>query len=130
MANNEYEVGYGKPPLHSRFKKGQSGNVHGRPKNSLNLRTIVEAALRERIVVTENGKRRKISKLEIAVKQLANKAAAGDPRSTRQVLDLFQILGLANIPTSQHSETLSEADQQMLKNLQLRLRPQDDGENQ
>ena len=32
-----YEVGYGKPPLHSRFKKGQSGNPKGFPKGGEKL---------------------------------------------------------------------------------------------
>src|SRR6202043_802995 len=29
---NEQEVGYGKPPMHTRFRKGQSGNPGGRPR--------------------------------------------------------------------------------------------------
>jgi hypothetical protein len=28
----DYEVGYGKPPKHTRFRKGQSGNPGGRPR--------------------------------------------------------------------------------------------------
>ena len=30
--SDPYKVGYGKPPRHSQFKKGQSGNPQGRPK--------------------------------------------------------------------------------------------------
>ena len=37
-----YQVGYCRPPLHSRFKPGQSGNPKGRPKQSRNMRTIVK----------------------------------------------------------------------------------------
>jgi hypothetical protein len=29
-----YEVGYGKPPVHTRFKKGQSGNPRGSSRKS------------------------------------------------------------------------------------------------
>jgi hypothetical protein len=29
-----YDVGYGKPPLHTRFRKGQSGNPKGRSKGT------------------------------------------------------------------------------------------------
>ena len=35
----EYSVGYGRAPLHSRFKPGQSGNAKGRPKDSRNVKT-------------------------------------------------------------------------------------------
>ena len=46
----DYEVGRGKPPVHSRFKKGQSGNPRGpRPKN---LPALLVDALNEEVVVT------------------------------------------------------------------------------
>ena len=40
-----YQVGYCRPPLHSRFKPGQSGNPKGRLKQSRNLRSIQAARL-------------------------------------------------------------------------------------
>ena len=84
MPNKEgpnYEVGYGKPPRHTRFKKGQSGNPKGRPNGSKNAATLLNEALHEEVVVNENGRRRTLTKLEAAMKQLANRAAAGDHRS-------------------------------------------------
>ncbi len=48
-----YAIGYGRPPAHSRFKPGQSGNSKGRAKYSRNLRTIVEEVLQQRIVIRE-----------------------------------------------------------------------------
>ena len=76
--SSEYEVGYGKPPRHSQFKKGRSGNPNGRPKGSLNLATLLERILHEKVVINENGQRREITKGEAALKQLVNKSAAGD----------------------------------------------------
>ena len=86
MAFDNDEVGFGKPPKHSRFKKGQSGNPEGRPKGSLNLRTIFERALRERVRIREKGKHRVAKKWEIAMKQLANQAARGDLAAIRLIL--------------------------------------------
>jgi hypothetical protein len=43
----EYAADYRKPPLHTRFKKGQSGNPRGRP--AKNLPALLAAALNEKI---------------------------------------------------------------------------------
>src|SRR5215472_13361203 len=72
-ASRDYEVGYGKPPRHTRFKKGQSGNPRGRPRDSKNLKTLLNDALDEPVVVTEEGRRRKITKREAIVTQLVNR---------------------------------------------------------
>ncbi len=99
-------VGYGRPPRATQFKPGQSGNPKGRPKGSLNLETVLGRALAEKVVIVENGRRRRLSKLQIAVKQLVNKAAAGDPRAT-QLLLKPSISDTRNLPISE----ISEADQ-------------------
>jgi hypothetical protein len=82
-------VGYGKPPKASQFKKGMSGNPKGRPPGALNFATVLQRALREKVTVTENGRRRVITKLVAAVKQLVNKAASGDQRALQQLLGLL-----------------------------------------
>jgi hypothetical protein len=90
MSGDVDKVGFGRPPKHSQFKKGVSGNAAGRPKGSRNVSGVIAAALAEQVVVTENGRRRSISKLEVAVKQLANKAATGDRHAIKLILDLLQ----------------------------------------
>ena len=84
----DYEVGRGKPPVHTRFKKGQSGNPRGpRPKN---LSALLLDALNEKVVVTIDGERREITKREAIATQLVNKSTAADLRATKMVIDMMK----------------------------------------
>jgi Family of unknown function (DUF5681) len=86
----EWQVGYRKPPEHSRFRKGQSGNSKGRPKGRKNYRDRFHDIINEKVVVNENGRRRKLSKFDVAVQQAINKAAGGDFRGIRMFLELYR----------------------------------------
>ena len=80
-------VGYRSPPKHSQFAKGRSGNPNGRPKGVRNFATVIEAELNTKIPITENGKRKSISKREAVAKQLVNKAASGDTKAIPLLLN-------------------------------------------
>jgi hypothetical protein len=86
----DYEVGYGKPPRHAGFHKGRSGNPKGRPKGSKNLATLLSQALDEKVMLTENGRRRRVTKRELVVTQLVNKSASADLRAIKQLTDIVQ----------------------------------------
>ena len=81
-----YQVGYAKPPQYTRFRKGQSGNPKGRPKGLQSFARLARQAFNEKIAIKENGERRIITKLQAALKQLANKAASGDAAAIREML--------------------------------------------
>ena len=51
--NEDSKVGYGKPPKHSRFKKGQSGNPRGKPRGTKNSATLLRQALLASVIVKE-----------------------------------------------------------------------------
>jgi hypothetical protein len=102
-----YEVGFGKPPAHSRFKKGQSGNPWGRPPGAKNLKTLLNEALNERVIVAENGRRRKISKFLVIIKQVVNQSAKADWRHTKILLDIIRDIERQGEPAS--PATSSEA---------------------
>jgi hypothetical protein len=85
------KVGYGQPPTATRFRKGQSGNPRGRPKGSKNVKTLLQQALNEKIMVNECGRRKKISKLQAGMKQLANKIAAGDAKPTLKIIEMYYL---------------------------------------
>ena len=112
-------VGYGRPPHATRFRPGQSGNPRGQPKGARNLSTIIAAALSERVAVNENGRRRRITKLEAAVKQLVNRAASGEARATQLLLALVQANEAR--PAQQDASRLSDADAIVMAELTRRL---------
>jgi len=75
-----YEVGYGKPPTHSQFRPGQSGNPAGRRKGVCNLKTDVIRMLRTPVKV-KGGRPRTRSTQEGALMVLREKTLRADPRS-------------------------------------------------
>jgi hypothetical protein len=84
------KVGYRNPPEKSRFKTGQSGNPRGRPKGALNLATILERTLREPVIIVENGKRKTVTKIEAAIKELVNQAASGELKALQLLATLVR----------------------------------------
>jgi len=119
-SEGDYEVGYGKPPRDTRFKRGQSGNPRGRPPGAKNLSTLLNEALNESVVVTENGGRKRISKRQAAFKQLVNDAAKGDWRALRLLVDILQDIERRTEPQTEES-SFSLADEKVIAQLKARL---------
>lgn len=88
---SEYEVGYGKPPKNTRFKKGQSGNPKGRLKGRKNMSTIVSNVLDRNVTITENGQTRKVKFMEALVNQMAAKALNGSTRDQIALLKAIHV---------------------------------------
>lgn len=115
------KVGYCNPPEHSRFKTGQSGNPRGRPKGTLNMATVLERTLREKVAITENGKRKIITKLEAAIKQLTNKAASGELKALQLLAALVRSAEERATQTAAPSAVLDEVDQKVVLGILERL---------
>jgi len=81
-------VGYRRPPADRQFKPGQSGNPKGRPKGSKNFVTTFAAILNRPIKIRDrnNGKTRTVSKLEVMIESITNKAMAGDAKAFATVI--------------------------------------------
>lgn len=84
----DYDVGYRKPPRHSQFKKGQSGNPKGRPKGTRNLRTDFLEELGERMTIREGSREITISKQRVFIKSLMSGALKGNSAAIKSVLDM------------------------------------------
>lgn len=83
MDDREDKVGFGRPPKHGQFKKGQSGNPNGRPKRSTDLNTILTQELDRLVVMTQAGERHEVSVRKAIVKNLIAKAIQGNLRCLR-----------------------------------------------
>jgi len=79
---SDYEVGYGKPPKHTRFKKGRSGNPKGRPKKRKRLAESFDEELRQEITIKDKT----LSMQEVIIKALVQNAAKGKPAALKAVL--------------------------------------------
>ena len=81
-------VGYRRPPKHTRFQRGMSGNPRGRPKKSQNLKTIIQHALTASVVVREGENKRHVSKLEGIVLRQVESALKGDGKAALAALKM------------------------------------------
>jgi hypothetical protein len=90
----DYEVGYGKPPKHSRFPPGHSGNPKGKQKGKKGLKTDLADELDAKQTIQINGKPVTGRRQKLVVMALAARAAAGDLKAARTLLPLIvQVLG-------------------------------------
>jgi hypothetical protein len=120
-------VGYRNPPEGSRFKKGTSGNPKGRRKGSLNIATVFMKTLHEKVVINEHGKRRTITKLEAAFKQLVNKAAGGDLRAITQLRESArEAEEKQNVATMQQISVVDDPDQEVIQGILKRFQKKDE----
>jgi hypothetical protein len=113
-----YEIGYKKPPRHSRFKPGQSGNSKGRPKKAKSLNTIVREHLTQKVPVrTANGEK-KISRIEAVLHKTLEQAMKGNPRALAELIKLYASAvpeEKADHDLGQHDEDLTATDLAILE---------------
>ena len=118
----DYEVGYRKPPRHTRFTKGHSGNPQGRPPEAKNLSNLLLQELNQRVIVAVDGKRKAITKWRAFIKQLVDRAAAGDWRAGKLILDLYSGIESRVEATSAQTADFTDADLKVIDQLKARLR--------
>lgn len=108
----DYEVGYGKPPVHTRFQKGRSGNPSGRRARQPTMEELIATELRKKITITENGETRQITKKQAIAMRCVQKAMQGDFRAQKHIAESLRLL-----------ETVPPDDEQIVFTLKL----EDDG---
>src|SRR5262245_32817793 len=83
-----YRVGYGRPPLETRFKPNQAGNPKGRPRRPLSLHAVVEKVLEEKVEIRVGDRILRMSNRQALVRTAVRRALNGDPKLLRTVAQL------------------------------------------
>jgi hypothetical protein len=90
--NDDGKVGDKHPPKTSQWKKGQSGNRHGRTKGSRNLATELINELQEKLRISERGVSKTITKQQALIKALIAKSLQGDMRAISIVFSTLRLI--------------------------------------
>jgi hypothetical protein len=125
--DDDYKIGYRKPPKHSQFKKGQSGNPRGRRKapNSLDFLALLRKSMTKKVKVRVGGDIAYFSKIEAGAEQVANKLASGDLRTIKMVLPMLAKLNEFD-RYERDAEGRSEAHRKLAEMLGLEWKPEDE----
>ena len=113
-SGDDIKVGYKRPPRHSRFQPGRSGNQRGKQKGVRNLGSDVKRTLEVPVRLNEQGKERRVSTQEAALMRLREKALKGDARSLDRFLELAKIFNNSAAVESLGDEALAAEDQAIL----------------
>jgi len=112
--DHTFSVGYGKPPAHTQFKPGQSGNPKGRRKGQRNVRTVVEEALNQRIRIREGDRTRSLTKLDGVILTMIAGALKGDAKALASLIAVMRSLGMTGEPPAANDQKPFTADDESL----------------
>jgi hypothetical protein len=120
MSNNEYDVGYKKPPKSGQFQKGVSGNPQGRSKGTKNLKTDLQEELSSTINVVEGGTHITLTKQRALIKALSTKALKGDVRAMSTLIKMIERLLNDEAEDIENNKPLSSSDQALINSFLAR----------
>lgn len=107
---DEYKVGYGKPPLENQIKKGERrnplGRGAGRKPPETDLARLFAEELRKEVKIQEDGKSKKVSKAAVMVTRFVNEAIKGDRKAAEMV---FKLMASADTSAGHDEGDLSPA---------------------
>ncbi len=120
--DDDYEIGYSKPPRDSQFKKGQSGNPKGRPRGVRNFKTELIEVINSKVKVNRNGKKQKISAKYAVFLKLTEKSLSGNVPAIRTLIELMRTYDEEEIDLA--AAALSNEDAKIIERFTKQIRDQ------
>ena len=81
-SSKDYEIGYGRPPKATQWKKGQSANRGGRSSaRQIGFLEMIDNLLLTSVKITRDGEPKWVTTLEAILEQLWSRGIAGDRRA-------------------------------------------------
>jgi Family of unknown function (DUF5681) len=112
-SEDDTKVGYKRPPRHTRFQPGRSGNPRGRQKGLHNLASDVKRTLEAPVKLNDRGRQRLVSTQEATLLRLREKALNGDQRAIDRLVQLAEAYN-SLIAADPISDTTLAADDQAI----------------
>ena len=119
-AEQDYIVGYGRPPKATQFKPGQSGNPKGRKRKPKSVPAQTQDIMQKKINITEGGRTKRLTFQEVILLRIANNAAKGDLKAASLVFSLINSEAAAQSDTIDETK-LSAEDQALFEQMMAEL---------
>jgi len=118
---DDYKVGYGRPPLETRWRKGESGNPRKKPRRQETIVEMLDRLLLSPVNITLNGETKRVPSLEAIISQLQVKEMSGSASASRILLKYrafasqhaekeFQLIFVDGQSTPAVSDVISRGD--------------------
>jgi hypothetical protein len=114
-SNNSYLIGYARPPKHTQFRPGQSGNPGGHRKKRQSLQDIVANVLFEKMEVQIGERTEKIPGVAGLIRTAMSRALQGDYKFLMAVIAFIRLSGLSDVGSDAlMPETNARSDEAVL----------------
>jgi len=105
---SNYIVGYGKPPVNTRWQKGQCGNpMKKRPVRMPDVADMIDAKFAKKVSLTEKGVKQRLTGFEVILLQLNQHITQGSKRALR-ILKKYRTYAQAHLTIIHEVEEESE----------------------
>jgi hypothetical protein len=119
----DYTVGRGRPPLATRFQRGNTAARGRRKCREKSFLTVLLEALAEPVAdAAADGRRKRLAKRELGLRRLADRVADGDPQAIKLVLGVVLALERRGSPEPEERPSWAPADKAVVENLRELLR--------